>query len=53
MGSSPDPVCSISGRVKPMTLKLILVAPSMALGIDGERDYEDRERTGWLSVRIM
>ena len=25
MGSSPDPVDSISGRVKPMTLKLILV----------------------------
>ena len=48
MASNPDLATSNLGRVKPITLKLILVAPW-----PGARHYEERARTVWLSVGIM
>ena len=45
---NPNLVGSKSGQVKPMTVKLILVA-----SYPGARNYYDRERTTLLSVRIM
>ena len=45
---SKETPTTVAGRVKPMTLKLILVASE-----PNAQHYQDRLRTGLLSVRIM
>ena len=45
---SLEPAGLKPGRVKPKTLKLILIA-----SWPGAQHYLDREKTGWLSVRII
>ena len=48
VGLNTDLAFSSLGRVKPMTFKLMLVVSLL-----GTQHYQDRVRTGWLSVKIM